>query len=394
MSVHDNYDYDNEVYDQFATTKTQRAYLRDYRKYKNFTRIGEKHGVAASTVSNALKHVRSKAIRAGYAPEADMTNPVPSPFYVKGVSTLRDAEGNVVMQWQKTAIDQKQVEEAIREAIAAMSEEIPRVKPIKAPKGSNTDLCNVYTLTDCHIGMMAWHKEGGKDWDLSIAEKTIVGCFSEMIASSQNASECVIAQLGDFLHYDGLLAVTPTSGHILDSDGRFSKMVQIAIRVLRNVVDMALAKHDKVILLLAEGNHDMASSVWLRCMFKALYEKEPRITVIDSESPYYAHRFGKTAMFWHHSHMKRLHQLPLTMAAEFPAIWGETEYRFCHTGDKHHTEEKEHSGVIVIQHPTLAARDAYSSRHGWHSLNRAMSITYHREYGEVARHYVCPEMLQ
>jgi hypothetical protein len=55
---------------------------------------------------------------------------------------------------------------------------------------------------------------------------------------------------------------------------------------------MLLAKHKNVHVILAEGNHDMASSVWLRTMFKALYENEPRITVDDSALPYYAHEFG------------------------------------------------------------------------------------------------------
>lgn len=378
--------------DLYATDR-QLDYLTSYRESQSFNSVGKEFGVSHGTVRKSLFSLKKRAATSGYAPEAGMKDPVPAPYYVKGMSTLRDAAGNVVMQWQKTSVDPAKLEAMRNAAFEAMAEDLPRLKPVKAPAKTNDDLCNVYTLTDCHIGMLAWRKEGGKDWDLSIAEDTITGCFSEMISSSPKASTCIVAQLGDFLHYDGLLSITPTSGHILDADGRFPKMVQVAIRTLRRVMDMALNHHDKVILLPAEGNHDVASSVWLRCMFKALYENEPRVEVIDSEHPYYAHQFGKTALFWHHSHLKKLHNLPLTMAAQFPKVWGGTEFRFCHTGDKHHTEEKEHNGIVVIQHPTLAARDAYSSRHGWHSLNRAMSITYHRQYGEVARNYVSPEML-
>jgi hypothetical protein len=171
-------------------------------------------------------------------------------------------------------------------------------------------------------------------------------------------------------------------------------MVRVSIRVLRRIVDCALLKHKNVILLIAEGNHDLASSVWMRHLFAALYEHEPRLTVIQRENPYYAYQHGEVMLFWHHGHMRKPDQLPLMAAAEFPAIWGATRKRYGHVGDKHHAQEKEHSGIIIRQHPTLAARDAYASRHGWHALRAASGITYHTKHGEVARHTVCPEMLE
>ena len=203
-----------------------------------------------------------------------------------------------------------------------------------------------------------------------------------------------VNQLGDFLHYDSLLPLTPTSGHMVDADSRYSKMASTAIRILRRIVDMALQKHQKVVVLLAEGNHDLTGSVWLRVMFQALYENEPRIEVVDSEKPYYQYQHGKTMLAFHHGHLKKNDQLPLLFATEFPRVWGETVYRYCHTGHRHHVEEKEHSGMTVMQHSTLAARDAYAARGGWQSVRQVTSITYHKEYGQVARNTIVPEMLQ
>jgi hypothetical protein len=242
--------------------------------------------------------------------------------------------------------------------------------------------------------MLAWHKEGGEDWDLNIAERTLVGCFEQMVKSSPEASTCVVAQLGDFLHYDSALsAVTPQSGHSLDADGRMPKMVKTAIRILRTVVDRALKKHQTVVLLLAEGNHDISSSVWLRAMFQALYENEPRIQVIDSELPYYVYQHGKTMLAWHHGHLSKNNALPILFASQFPKMWGSTTKRYAHCGHRHHVEEKEHSGMTVIQHSTLAARDAYASRGGWMSERHVTSITYSDKYGQVARNTVTPEMI-
>jgi hypothetical protein len=191
-----------------------------------------------------------------------------------------------------------------------------------------------------------------------------------------------------------LEAKTPTSGHILDQDGRFPKVVAAAVRILRRVISFALSRHDQVIVLLAEGNHDLASSVWLRVMFKALYEHEPRVHVIDSELPYYVYQHGQTMLAWHHGHLKKNDQLPLLFAAQFPRVWGDTTKRYAHTGHRHHVEEKEHAGMTVVQHSTLATRDAYAARGGWMSERQCTAITYHAEYGQVCRNTVTPEMLE
>lgn len=323
----------------------------------------------------------------------DYTKRVPDGFGLKGISQYIDKDGKVAGQWVKSTADQQRQAEIQKAAFEALSEELPRMKPSTCPENVSKSLCNVYTLTDSHVGMLAWHKEGGADWDLSIAEQTLTGCFSAMISASPKAQTCVVAQLGDWLHYDGLLPITPAHGNVLDADGRFSKMVQVAVRILRRVVDMALAKHEKVIVLMAEGNHDIASSVWLRVMFKALYENEPRIQVIESELPYYTYQHGNTMLAWHHGHMQKNDQLPILFAAQFPKVWGATEKRYCHTGHRHHVEEKEHSGMTVIQHPTLAARDAYAARGGWIAERQVTSITYSDKFGQVARNTVTPEML-
>jgi hypothetical protein len=353
-------------------------------------------GIGRTTIQAALQRLELTAARRGYAPEYDLQHPVAPGQMLKGASTLYK-DGVPVMQWVKTRADADQLEEIMREAAAAMAEEVPRAKPVKPPRLTNAKLANLYTLTDSHVGMLAWHKENldaNGDWDLTIAERTLAGCFEHMVTASPAAEVGIVAQLGDWMHSDGLEAKTPTSGHILDQDGRFPKVVAAAIRILRRVVDFSLRKHRRVVVLLAEGNHDLASSVWLRAMFKALYEKEPRVEVIDSELPYYAYQHGKTMLAWHHGHLKKNDQLPLLFAAQFPKMWGDTTKRYAHTGHRHHVEEKEHPGMQVVQHSTLASRDAYAARGGWMSERQCTAITYHSEYGQVCRNTVTPEMLE
>jgi hypothetical protein len=318
-----------------------------------------------------------------------------SGMVVTGRSTLTNLQtGEPVMEWVKESLDRERAAEAQRAAYAALAAELPRIAPTAPPRASEGHLCTVYTLTDAHVGALAWRKEGGDDWDLEIAEETLIGCFRHMVETSPTSELGIVNQLGDFLHWDGLEAVTPTSRHLLDADGRFEKVVAVAIRILRGVVDMALAKHHRVHVILAEGNHDLASSVWLRQMFAALYETEPRITVEQSPLPYYALEWGNTLLAFHHGHLKKNDQLPLLFAAQFAPQWGRTTKRYCHTGHRHHLEEKEHSGMVVFQHPTLAARDAYAARGGWHAMRSATAVTYHKAFGEVGRSTASPDMLK
>lgn len=345
------------------------------------------------TLQRSLEALRKRAALQGHAPAHDMTKTVPDGFTVKGVSTYYDQDGKPRGQWVKSAADQEARDQLMREAFDAMAQDLPRLPSVKAPRSTLADLATVYTLTDSHVGALCWHKEGGADWDLKIAEATLSGCFERMVDSAPSSEVGVVAQLGDFLHQDSISPVTPTSHHVLDADGRFSKVVQVAVRVLRRVVGMALQKHKRVVVLLAEGNHDITSSIWLRTMFAALYEDEPRVEVIDSPLPYYAIQHGKTMLCWHHGHLKKNDQLPLLFASQFPQMWGLTVKRYAHTGHRHHVEEKEHSGMTVIQHPTLAARDAYAARGGWIAERQATAITYHREFGKIGSVTVTPEML-
>lgn len=330
----------------------------------------------------------------GLSPDHDMVHTVPDGFSVSGVSTLYDKEGKVAVQWVKSRQDAARREALFMAAQQGFADTIVRAKPVALPKHTNPDLCSLYVVTDYHLGMLSWGEECGADWDLKIAEDLLVRWFAAAIAAAPAAEEAVFAQLGDFLHYDSLEAVTPTSKHLLDADGRFQKLVRSCIRVLRQVISMLLEKHAKVRIIMAEGNHDLASSVWLREWFAALYEKEPRVSVDRNPDPYYAHRVGNTSLFFHHGHKKKPGQVVDVLAGKFRKLMGQTKYSYAHLGHLHHIEQKEHNLMVVEQHRTLAAPDAYASRGGWMSGRDATVITYHREFGEVQRHRISSAMIE
>lgn len=389
LTVQEEKEHMDPIKARTVATVRQLEYLEAVEKHGSNRAAARALGVAESAIRASLSALGRKVSMAESAPDAEGPDSVPT-----SSSTLYGADGKAKLQWVKVDHRGAGRRESLRAAAEALAEELPRTPPAAAPRHTAEDLCTVYTLTDCHVGMLAWHKEGGADWDLDIAEQVLTGAFDRLVGASPNSDSCVIAQLGDFLHSDGLLPVTPTSNHILDQDGRFSKVVQVAVRILRRLIGRALERHSVVHVLMAEGNHDMASAVWLRVMFKALYEDEPRVRLIDSELPYYALQHGNVMLSWHHGHLKKNDGLPLLFATQYPSMWGETSKRYCHTGHRHHVEEKEHSGMTVIQHSTLSARDAYAARGGWHSERQATSMTYHKLWGQVERHTVTPEMVQ
>jgi hypothetical protein len=314
----------------------------------------------------------------------------PNGYFVKGTSTLLDEHGQARAQWVKTAVDADKFRAMVDAACRVAAEAFKPVSKIPAPVTTQKDLATLYTLTDSHVGMLAWGVEAGEPWDLAIAERVLTDTLVTMIDAAPASELGIVNQLGDFLHFDSMSPVTPTSGHILDADSRYQKVVEVAVRILRRVVEHALQKHARVQVYMHEGNHDMTGSIWLRVMFAALYEKNPRVTVERSPLPYVALQWGKTFLGFHHGHMAKKNSLPLLFAAKFPQIWGQTAKRYIHVGHYHSVDEKEHPGVKVQQHPTLAAADAYASRGGWISERQAMSVTYHKERGEISRAVFLP----
>lgn len=349
----------------------------------------------ASLFYQARKVVMAKAAQSGYSPDHDMVHPTAPGFRVKGTSTLYDDGGNVRAQWVKTTIDQEQQDAAFRAAIEAMTSDVRRLEPMKLPRVNTDELIACYPIGDHHIGMMAWHEESGADYDLVIAETSLMRAMDHLVKLSPDCEQGLMAVLGDFLHIDSFKAVTPTSGYLLDADSRFPKMVAVAIRVLRYGIGCMLRKHAKVHIIIELGNHDPSSAIFMMQLLANVYEREPRVTIDTSPKPFHYYRFGKNMIATNHADKVKLADLPLIMATDQPVMWGETIHRFCWTGHVHHYQNmeargKELRGVTVESFPVLAPEDAHASSSGYRSQRSMKSIILHHEFGEDERHTFNP----
>lgn len=377
----------------YAVTERQIQFIRESIACGSGTAAAKKLKVDQSAVARAIQRVRNRATRQGYAP-GFVEFPIPEGQKLTGTSTLvKSPDGGI--QWIKTSEDQSRKEQMLNDIFLSLSETLPRYNPVPAPVSTLSDLITTYVITDYHMGMLAWSEEtGGDDWDLKIAEDTLMHWFSVAIERAPNSSHCVFAQLGDFLHWDGLDAVTPAHGNLLDADTRFQKLIRVVIRVLRRIISMLAAKHDHVHVIMADANHDPASGAWLREWLFAVYEDDPRITVDTSADSYYCVEHGKTSLFFHHGHKRKLENVDDVFAAKFREIFGRTKYSYAHLGHLHSNALKETPLMQVERHRTLAAADAYAAKGGWVSGRDAKVITYHREYGECERLIINPDMLK
>ena len=319
---------------------------------------------------------------------------VPDGYLVKGTSTMIDAEGNEKIRWVKTSLDNERLEVLMEQAREAFCSDLPKADVVNHSGNEvNSELMTLYPIFDMHIGMMAHRHESGENYDTNTAEKLMESYFDHAISVSPASQKAVILVGGDFLHSDGLEAVTPASGHCLDQDSRYAKLVYVAIRSIRGAVEKMLKKHKEVEIQIIEGNHDQSGMIWLRAAMAAFYENDNRVFVDTSPAIMHKTRFGSTLLGYTHGHtMKKAEGRLSAMATDYRKDFGECEFVYCHSGHFHHATVTECTLGIDEVHPALASKDAYAARGGWRSYRQAAAIVYHKNFGEVGRHIYRPGM--
>lgn len=331
---------------------------------------------------------------------SDTADPfIPIDHDLKGVSTMvrirPDGSHEEVLKWVKSNKSLEQQNEIMQYAVNSLKEQITPLPKTQKPIAETCDgLLSLYVVTDYHMGQMSWAGECGESWDLEIAEQTLISWFEQAINAAPNSHTAVLGQLGDFLHYDSLKALTPTSGHVLDTESKYPQVVDSVLKIFRTIVSMLLAKHEHVHIIMAEGNHDLASSVWLRAFFDQLYKFEDRVTVDNTHTPYYCYEWGDTSLFFHHGHCKKMGSLSKVFAGEYREVFGRTKYSYAHMGHYHHVKSEEDELMIVRQHPTLAAKDSHSVRGGYNSIRSASVINYSKTRGYVGESSFMPEFIK
>ena len=373
--------------DAFATSESQPTNRRAVVEHGSITAAATALGVHRRSVERSCKRLLAAASRQGYAPSYDQTHAAPPGQSVKGVSTLYDADGAVKAQWVKTRTDQDDLREQLRTFVDELCSDITPAVATPAPELDDDDTLAVYALGDPHLGLMAWGQESGENHDLDIASRDLRRAVETLVQSTPPSATAIVLPLGDTLHADNSNNTTPQSGNPLDVDGRHSKVLRVAARLMLDVIELSLKRHSKVIVRVVEGNHDIHSSMALSLIIDAFYHNETRVTVDVSPAAHWYHRFGRVLIGATHGHASKLTDLGAIMAADRPREWGLTHHRHIFTGHRHNRQITELTGGVLVEVTrTLAAKDAWHSAQGYRAGRDMQSVVFHREWGEVERH--------
>jgi hypothetical protein len=357
-------------------------------------RAAQSLGVHRNTVLSSLNTLKARAAAHGWSPEHGMTRAVPTPFVAKGHSTLDrinplTGERTQVLQWTKTRLDDEAWAEQIKSGVAAFIADQPKIviKPRDLGKTHlDADIIPWIQIGDAHLGMLAHEAESGANFDLKIAEVELCTAIAMLIDELPMTERLVIQDVGDFTHYENMAGVTEASGHALDYDGRFPKMIDVYARVMRFIVDKALEKARNVDVIINQGNHSRTNDIWMAVLLREVYAPTGRVNVLNNHSPFIAYRMGNTLVMCHHSDKCRPHQLAQVMTTDFKVDWGETDYHYIDIGHIHHNMVlKEHPGVVIESWNQLAAKDKWAADGGYRSRQSISMVFRSRTYGEVGR---------
>lgn len=371
-------------------TPRQKELLQATIKYGSARKAAKAIGVSKTAITAAISRVNRQASRRGYSPEHDNFRAVPETHYLKGTSTLYrydndHPEGDIRLQWVKSQADNEMVQIVAEELARSFFEAREPLRPVKPPKTVLPDLLTQYFIADLHLGMYAWAREAGADYDCDIASDLLIRAMQRLMQRTPSSEWAVVAQLGDLLHLDDDTNQTRRSKNALDVDSRYHRVAEVGLRLYRATIDLALQKHRFVKVVNVRGNHDDISALWLGVAIQTAYEKNPRVVVDNSPGPYFYHRWENNLFGYTHGNECKLTDLPEIMAADVPRDFGDTENRHWFTGHIHHRTAGESRICSTESFRTLAARDAWHHAKGYRSGRDMRAIVFHKHWGEDER---------
>lgn len=340
----------------------------------------------------ALQELMSRTNKKLLAKELDKDVPINQTL--RGTSTLYKTDEETgerveVLQWVKTSKDKEAELEALITVTEALAKKVKgKAIPIPAPAMVSKDLLTTYVNTDLHLGQYSWGSETGNDVNLDTIYKNTINAMKLLVATSPQSEEAIVLDLGDTMHASGNDARTK-SGHELDTDSRHAKVYDTLINLKLEMIDIALAKHKKVKYIIVAGNHSDMVPNYLVPMLAAYYKNEPRFEIDRTHTLHKYHRHGETLLGFHHGHATKMQRLPEVMVWDRKEDISSTTYRYWLTGHWHKDSVMDSPISRCESFRNNTPNDAWAQGAGFRGLKQAVSITYHANYGEIARN-VCP----
>ena len=369
-----------------AKNISDEQYIQAFQNIKN----GSTQNIEAERlgiIPRSLRKAKQRLTRKGLWDHGNGNDPVPEPYFVKGKSQYYDKDGKPAGVWVKSDLDKERWLEIIETAAKEFYQDLPPIQVAEVPSGYlDKDIIPWFQIGDAHCGMLAHKDEVGASFDLDIFESELCEAMSILIDECTPRERCVIQDLGDFTHYETFDGITMASGHKLDFDTRYPKMIRVAIRTFRFIVERALSKFKYVDVIINQGNHSRSNDIWMRELIDVAYGHTGRVTAINNESVFIPYRMGNTFVMCHHQDKTKGQRLCEVMVTDFRQDYGEASFHYIDVGHIHtRVMAREYGDIIVESWNQLAASDKYAHDFGWRSRSCLNRVDRSRTYGEVGR---------
>ena len=331
------------------------------------------------------KHGNVKGKSVKYTHEVGDDFELPAGRTIGKVTTQVGPGGEIEREWIRHNWDELSPFQ-VMELVKDFTKKLPwtRIKPFSAPNVGNENLLTIYPLADLHLSLRATADEAGEDFDLERAQVLFNEKSAQIIQKSPPGGTALVAYLGDWTHQDDDKNMTPRSGHILQVSSSLFRAVQAGVQLAILHTYRCLSHHERVIVKVVRGNHDLHSWIGLVLALEEHFRNEPRVDVDISEADYWFSRWGVTLIGLHHGHRLKPEEMAGSMATECAEDWGQTLYRLFLHGHLHHHMAKDVLGVHVECMRTIAPSDAHhAGKYG--SPRSLISITLDKEEGEQSR---------
>jgi hypothetical protein len=310
-----------------------------------------------------------------------------SAFITKHKSTLYDKDGNVKLQWLKESLDYEIFYKNLQKAALELAQGVEPLDEIIRPDITDDELVTFYPLPDLHWGLLVAKDESNHEYnyDLKIARRWILSSMKYLVHSAPKSKVAVIADLGDFLHASDNNNRTK-SGHVLDTDGRHYKTVKISFEATRLLIEEALTKHEEVVFYSIPGNHSDLSGIHLKAFLSAWFRNNPRVTIVEAHKAQQYYVNGKVILGFSHGHELRPEKASEVLVYDNHQHFSNSVYRYYHFGHFHSNKIFETPLCKIEIHKNIIPRDAWAESQGFRGhIGEAKAISYHKEYGEIAR---------
>lgn len=363
----------------------------------SYSDVAKHFGVNESTARRSITTKEKRLQSADIAEEAVLNGMEtlgmegqPHSGWIK--SDKPDQHGNTYSYYFLNKEEQKTEEEKMEDIAARFTAPSPIL--FKTPPLILTDRIKkaFISINDLHSGSLAWGKETGYgDWDLDIAMNRMTDWLCRLFehVEREKVSEIILYYNGDTLHANGQVPMTATHGsdHILDTDSRHFKVVDVTGEQIVHCTDIAAQIAD-VRLVIKRGNHDGDSYLSLLQGAKWRYHNQSNVTVEMDPNAYWANIFGNVAIFGHHGDKIKADRLVMQFLQRYRKEIADVDHITVWTGDKHHRKVEQFPGVMWEQASNWCEPDLYGSAYGETAM--AQAVIYDEIEGEVARFTVKP----